>query len=89
MSREERCPVCEEFESCCMCDPTEPEDEDLVTKDYITFYRANMGRVAFVVAREKDWQPYAKAYMEKTEYWPNVWLEEERGGYRNITMEGP
>ena len=85
-----RCQECEEDLSCCTCDPDEPEDEDLVTKDYETFYRAGMsGRVAFTVPHGEEWQDAAKRYMEKTQYWPSVWLEEERGGYTNITVEGP
>lgn len=66
-----------------------PEDEDLVTKDRITFYRAGMGKVAFVVAPGWDWKDAAKEYMDEGQYWPDVWLEEERGGYTNITTEGP
>ena len=68
----------------------EPTDEDLVTDDYVKFYRFNMNRPpAFVVPDGDEWQDHAKAYMEKTEYWPDVWLAEERGGFRNITTEGP
>jgi hypothetical protein len=45
--------------------------------------------VAFVVAPGFAWQDAAKEYMDEGQYWPDVWLEEERGGYTNITTEGP
>lgn len=71
-------------------EPNEPQDEDLVTKDYITFFRANMGgRVAFRVPKDADWRLSAEMYMDRENYWPDIWLEEERGGYINITVEGP
>ena len=70
-------------------EPDQPEDEDLVTSDYVTFYRFGMGKVAFVVPTDESWEEAAKAYMEQEQYWPDVWLEEERGGYTNITTEGP
>ena len=86
-SDEERCDVREEYMSCRGCD--QPDDEDLVTKDYVTFFRFNMGLTAFQVPNGREWRDAAQRYMEETEYWPNVWLEEERGGYMLITTEGP
>jgi hypothetical protein len=90
--REERCPVCEEYISCCVCDPTEPQDDDLVTKDRIRFYRYGFGHkgpCVVVSDPEEGWQDAVRRYMDKTSYWPDVWIEEERGGYTNITTEEP
>lgn len=91
-----RCPYCGNSNDYCECSEhdEQPQDEDLVTKDYVTFYRYGMGgRIAFVVHGYEHvfetWQHAAKTHMNKTNCWPNVWLEEERGGYRNIAMEGP
>ena len=66
-----------------------PEDEDLITKDYVTFYRVGFAHREPVVqvAPSQSWQKLVKAYMDRTQYWPDVWLEEERGGNRNITTE--
>lgn len=87
-----RCPYgncinCGEASADCLCSENEPVDEDLVTKDRLIFYRFGMNRVAFVVPKGEDWQGYATKYMDKRQYWPDVWLEEERGGYINITTE--
>lgn len=67
----------------------EPLDGDLVTRDYVMFYRYNMGRTAFIVADGQLWQDAANRFMDEAQYWPDVWLEEERGGFRNLTLEGP
>ena len=69
----------------------EPQDDDLVTSNYIQFYRFGFQHKGpcVLVDDDEDWQPEVKRYMERTQYWPNVWLAEERGGYRNITMEEP
>jgi hypothetical protein len=69
-----------------------PEEEDLVTKDRIRFYRVGFGHkgpVVVVADPEEGWQAAVQRYMDKECYWSDVWLEEERGGYTNITTEKP
>jgi hypothetical protein len=60
-----------------------PADDDLVTDDYLTFYRYGFSHCGPVVeVDEIDDAPAAvKEYMDREQFWPNVWLARERGGW--------
>jgi hypothetical protein len=67
----------------------EPEDGDLVTKDYRKFWEvgSNRSRSAVVVGEDDEWNEVVKTYMDKQQYWPNVWLERDRGGWDLLDIE--
>ena len=65
--------------------PTEPEDEDLITSDYVKFFRCGFEHKApTVTVREgRDWRREVKRYMLREKWFPNVWYLGERGD-RNL-----
>lgn len=65
-------------------DEPEPDDDDYITSDYITFYQ-NRREVLRVREGEK-WEDAIREHMEEQQYWPSVWVEEERGGYHLATF---
>jgi hypothetical protein len=72
-------------------EPTEPEEGDYVTSDYRTFYQ--YGKPVVVISPEDfdknpdGWTTAVKAHMEASQFWPNVWLQGERGGYDLLSLE--
>lgn len=69
-------------------EPTEPEEEDLVTYDDKYFYTAGSHSVfdvkmrrnpAFVVGDGEDRDAAIRAYMDKEQFWPNVWSISDHG----------
>jgi len=68
--------------------PTEPQDDDLVTNDYIHFRDVTTRKVvAIVPSPEDDWYPTVKAYQEKEGYFGNVWFQNERGDYQLLIVD--
>lgn len=67
-------------------DEPAPDDDDYITRDYVTFYQH--GREILRVREGENWEDAIRAHMEEQQYWPGVWVEEERGGYRLVTLEG-
>lgn len=61
-----------------------PNDEDLVTEDGHTFYEHGTGHKVLKVdpdaSRREVWAEL-EAHFEREQFWPNVWMERERGGY--------
>lgn len=70
----------------CECEPTEPDQGDWITEDYITF-REYEGRGVIRIPLGGPWQYAVRDRMDREKFWPNVWLAEERGGYMLITRE--
>lgn len=64
-----------------------PQDEDLVTEDYVKFYRLGFQKPAVVrVPEGADWADCVRAYQDREKYWPNVWFLGERGDFNLIDM---
>ena len=65
--------------------PSEPEEEDLITSDYVKFFRRGFEHKApAVTVREgHDWRREVKRYMLREKWFPNVWYLGERGD-RNL-----
>jgi hypothetical protein len=68
--------------------PTEPADDDLVTSDYLKFYRHGFRHKGPVVeCREGDkWATAVEAYCDREKFWPDVWFVNERGDLDLIDM---
>jgi hypothetical protein len=73
-----------------------PESGDLVTYDHEYFYEIGKAGVFDVklkrnfsvrVPRDEDWQPHVKAFMDKDQYWPNVWFIDDHGGHLLLSLE--
>lgn len=76
--------------------PAEPEEGDLFTEDYRSFYEVGktdvfsrrLGRGAVVTVEEnEDWKTAVKAYMESQKFWPNVWQVSDHGNTELVTWE--
>lgn len=79
----------------------EPQEEDLVTNDYVTFWRHGMNdrNPVFIVPIDaegfesgKTWQQCVREYMEWQEdsgnqYWPNVWFISDHGNSVLLSLE--
>ena len=58
-------------------DPSEPEEGDLTTEDHRVFYSG--GKKAFAVGEDEDWRQAAREWMDREQFWPNVWLISDHG----------
>lgn len=67
-------------------DEPEPEEDDYITPDYVTFYQNR--REVLRVREGESWEDAVREHMEGQQYWPSVWVEEERGGYHLATFGG-
>jgi len=79
-------------------DPTEPEEDDLTTEDYKKWYQE--GRLVVLVegdphSKTSDmqsdfnselWQRQLMDYMNRSNYWPNVWFQGERGDWNLLSI---
>lgn len=64
-----------------------PQDDDIVIGSDRGRYRAFQNRKEIASDADLDhliWE--IKQYMEKQQYWPNVWEEEERGGFHLVDI---
>jgi hypothetical protein len=77
-------------------EPTEPEEEDLITYDFRTFYVAGHHSVFDVklernckvkVGPDEDWKPAVKAYMDKHQFWTNVWWISDHGNANLLSLQ--
>jgi hypothetical protein len=68
--------------------PAAPDEEDIVTSDYLKFYRYGFQHKGPVVeCREGErWAHAVMAYMDEERFWPNVWYIDERGDVSHINM---
>jgi hypothetical protein len=62
-------------------DPDEPEDDDWVTSDHVTFTQA--GRVILSLegrdCNDSEMWAHIRAAMSAANYWPNVWFISDHG----------
>ena len=65
-----------------------PDDDDIVTSDYMKFYINGFRHKGPVVeCREgESWANAVMAYMDNEKFWPNVWYIGERGDVDLIDM---
>ena len=62
-------------------EPDSPEEGDLATEDHRTFYTYQEGfrGVAFVVEDDAEMWDAIQAYMDRSQFWPNVWFISDHG----------
>jgi hypothetical protein len=75
----------------------EPEEGDLVTGDYITFFEVSgfsrdygmtLSRgVKVRVPEDEDWRVHVKAYMDKESFWSCVWHVSDHGNIEFLSLE--
>lgn len=77
-------------------EPDEPQEEDLVTNDYVTFWRHGMSDRQPVIMvpidaegfeSGKTWQQCVREYMERTQFWPDIWFISDHGNYVLLSLE--
>jgi hypothetical protein len=75
-------------------DPADQPDEgDLVTEDYVHFFRIGESFTAFhrldrpdiVVEDDKDWREAVRRFMDEQGFWPSIWHLSDHG---NLTLLG-
>lgn len=73
----------------CNCGPDdEPVEGDLVTEDYLTFYRNEARRRGPVVTVEpgKSWRVALLCWMYHNKDYPNVFLARPNGGWELLVL---
>lgn len=71
-------------------EPTEPDEEDLVTEDHRRFYsHGGASRLAVEVDEERgwDWQTTVRDWMERNNFYPNVWQLDDHGGFTLLSWD--
>jgi hypothetical protein len=67
--------------------PTEPEAEDLVTRDYRRWHSFGGPRKLTLTTDPDRWLAELKAHMGRTKFWPNAWFIGERGDANLLDLE--
>ena len=69
-------------------EPTEPEDNDLITDDYVTFRRFGVNGPSGVVIRVRgaDWREAVRAWMSREAFYPHVWHVSDHGNVRRLNV---
>ncbi len=62
----------------------QPDEEDLVTTDHCMFYQN--GKLVLHIKPDDDHKEALHQYMKKEAFYPNVWLEDDHGGYTLIDL---
>lgn len=64
----------------------EPDEDggDYTTNDEQRFYQH--GKRVVTVPEGEDWKAAVKAHMDAEQFWPDVWLIEERGGHSRLSL---
>ena len=65
--------------------PTEPEDDDWTTSDYITWFAHGFSRKQVTTDPDK-WVADLKAHMDEEGYFPNCWYQGERGDWNLLDL---
>lgn len=65
-------------------EPAEPEEGDLTTENHRVFW--SRGKVAFAVGEDEDWRQAAREWMDREQFWPNVWLISDHGNAHLLSM---
>jgi hypothetical protein len=66
--------------------PTEPEDGDWVTDDYVHWYPFDGPLSLLTVTNPNRWPEEMKAKMERDQRWPNLWYQGERGDWNLLDI---
>jgi hypothetical protein len=64
--------------------PTEPEEGDWITNDYKQWQEYNGRKIT--VTDPDDWAAQMKDVMEREQWWPNLWLQGERGEWNLLDI---
>jgi hypothetical protein len=72
----------------------EPCEGDLVTEDHLKFFTIGgsyrwplkLQRPDVTVAEDEDWQDVVRAFMDKQQFWPNVWFVSDHGNWHVLTL---
>lgn len=73
--------------------PTEPEEGDYVTTDYVNWREHGTGKLLLFTFGEEikgtasDWPALVKAHMDAEKFWPNAWHLGERGDWNLLDLE--
>lgn len=80
---EKRCSECERFECKCAADedPSEPEEDDWTTPDYVHFMVHGNPRDSFTVPDGEDWRKVLNARMDADGFYPNAWWCSDHGNW--------
>ena len=65
-----------------------PEEGDIITSDHRRFFQ--YGKLVLTLRPSDETASMWKqldAFMSRSNFWPNVFVEEERGGYHLLTRE--
>jgi hypothetical protein len=81
------CPKCG-----CLCQPQEqdeeddqPGEDDIFTEDHHHFYQYR--KLVVTVPEGEDWKPYLREYVEREQFFPNVWWVSDHGNPHLISVE--
>jgi hypothetical protein len=72
----------------------EPCEGDLVTEDHVTFFTIGgryrwplkLQRPDLTVAEDEDWQDLVRAFLDRQQFWPNVWFVSDHGNWHVLTL---
>ena len=63
---------------------TEPEEGDLTTHDHLNFYQD--GKRVLSLKESDNMEKAVRAYMDKTNFYPNVWFVSDHGNAHLISL---
>lgn len=66
-------------------EPPEPDEDDITTSDHLTFYAS--GREIVRVGADDDWRPAVRAWMERSQFYPNVWWISDHGNPHLLSLD--
>lgn len=66
-------------------EPSEPDEDEITTEDHRHFYCFR--RCIVTVGDDDEWQAAVKAWMEKEQYWPNVWFISDHGNAHLLSLD--
>ncbi len=70
-------------------EPDEPEEGDVTTEDFRSFYQ--YGKLWLSLSEEESgkWKEFVNQKMDKEKFWPNCWSISDHGNYflHNLTVD--
>lgn len=63
----------------------EPEEDDLTTEDYVNWYQD--GKQVLIVDESEDWKTEVQAFMNRNQFWPNVWWISDHGNAHLLSLK--
>jgi hypothetical protein len=64
--------------------PDEPEEGDLTTENFCEWFQDGK---KVLVCETDEWATEVKAYMDRDQFWPNVWWISDHGNPHLLTLE--